>query len=97
MIDLDVGSRIVELRNKKKMSTNGLANKAGISQSYLRDVELGITNPTVEKIEYICEALDISLKDFFDTDNVDDNVECILSRLSEKQKEALIEFLKTIK
>lgn len=37
---------------------------AGISQSYLRDVELGNKNPTVEVLSYLCDALGISLLDF---------------------------------
>lgn len=62
---MDVGKRIVELREKKNISTNKLANLAGISQSYLRDLEMNKKNPTVEMLSYICFALDISLRDFF--------------------------------
>lgn len=83
------------------MSVNKLANKAGISQSYLRSIELEEKNPTVEFLSYICEALDISLKDFFD-----DNVEHELKedpllqefyQLSPKQREALHNFIETMK
>lgn len=62
---MDVGKRIVELRERKGISTNKLANISGISQSYLRDIELGKKNPTVEILSYICFALDISVQDFF--------------------------------
>lgn len=62
---MDVGKRIVELRERKNMSTNKLANLAGISQSYLRDLEMDKKNPTVEMLSYICFALDISVQDFF--------------------------------
>ena len=58
---MDVGKRIVELRERKNMSTNKLANLAGISQSYLRDLEMDKKNPTVEMLSYICFALDISV------------------------------------
>ena len=47
----DVGARIKELRIKSGLTVNGLANKAGISQSYLRDIELGNKQPTVEYLE----------------------------------------------
>ena len=56
---MDVGKRIVELRERKNMSTNKLANLAGISQSYLRDLEMDKKNPTVAMLSYI------SLQDFF--------------------------------
>lgn len=62
---MEVSRRIVQLREMQGISTNKLANKAGISQSYLRDIELGKKNPTVEVLSYICEALKITLKDFF--------------------------------
>ena len=44
---MNVGERIKELREKRGLTVNKLANLAGISQSYLRDVELGNKNPTV--------------------------------------------------
>ena len=51
---MNVGGRITELRKKKGITTNRLAYLAGISQSYLRDIELGKKNPTVEVLSYIC-------------------------------------------
>lgn len=38
---MDIGTRISYFRNAKQYSVNRLATLAGISQSYLRDVELG--------------------------------------------------------
>lgn len=64
---MDIGTRISYFRNAKQYSVNRLATLAGISQSYLRDVELGKKNPTVEVLSYICDALDLSLRDFFVT------------------------------
>ena len=68
---MDVGKRVRELREQKGISTNKLANLSGISQSYLRDIELGDKNPTVEVISYICGALNITLQDFFTEQNVE--------------------------
>lgn len=62
---MDLSKRIVQLREMQGISTNKLANKAGISQSYLREIELGSKNPTIEILSYICEALNISLSHFF--------------------------------
>lgn len=61
---METGKRITYFRTQKNYSVNKLANLAGISQSYLRDVELGNKNPTIEILSYICDALNISLKDF---------------------------------
>lgn len=92
---MDVGKRIVNLRVKQGISTNKLANLAGISQSYLRDIELGKKQPTVEYLSYICDALKISLKDFFD-EGKDKELEISISKLSEIQQSKLIEFLNTL-
>lgn len=62
---MDISKRIVQLREAQKISTNKLAGKAGISQSYLREIELGRKNPTIEILSYICDALSISLSVFF--------------------------------
>lgn len=63
--EFDVGARIVQLRQKKNITTNKLANMAGVSQSFLRDIELGNKKPTVETLSYICAALGVSLQSFF--------------------------------
>lgn len=94
---MDIGERIIFLRTAKQYSVNKLANLAGISQSYLRDIELGNKNPTVEILSYICDALDLSLSDFFNDNKLDsiatDPFTEKLYRLTPKQKNALMDFL----
>ncbi len=96
---MDIGSRITELRKAKGISTNKLANLAGVSQSYLREVELGKKNPTVETLSYICFGLDTTLQAFFTTDK--EQVNPILlsaaARLSESEQIKLAEFINEIK
>ncbi len=96
----DIGSRISLYRSKKNISTNKLANLAGISQSYLRDIELGNKNPTIEIVYIICQALEITLSQFFSDDfsdaiNEDDLISQIY-KLSSEQREKLLAFLKTL-
>lgn len=93
---MDVGKRIIELREKRGISTNKLANLAGITQSYLRNIEIGKTNPTVEMLEYICEALNISIRDFFEV-NETNEITTAISSLTEKQKSALLIFINSMK
>ena len=92
---MNVGERLKELREKSGYTVNKLANMAGISQSYLRDIELGNKNPTVETLSYFCDALNISLKDFFDTDNneISPLLMTAISGLSDEQQKKLAEFL----
>ena len=96
---MDVGLRLKELREKKGITVNKLANLAGISQSYLRDIELGNKNPTIETLSYFCDALGISLKDFFDnTENeINPFLKSEIARLTDLQQIKLAEFLRTLK
>lgn len=94
-----VGDRLRFFREQKQISTNKLANLAGISQSYVREIELGNKNPTIEIIFHLCRALDISLKDFFDDENnllSNDPLITRIYRLNTAQREALLTFLNTI-
>lgn len=64
-MNFDVGARIKELRTARGFSTNKLSNMAGLSQSYVRNLEAGkYDNPTVDSLELICEALGIAFEDF---------------------------------
>ena len=54
---MNVGERIKALREAKNLTVNKLANMAGISQSLLRDIELGNKKITVETLSYFCDAL----------------------------------------
>ncbi len=96
----DIGERIKFFRMQKGYSINKLALLSGISQSYLRDVELGNKNPTVEVVSEICWALEISLKDFFDEHECDsfihDPIISKIYRLSPIQRTALSSFIDTI-
>lgn len=96
---MDVGKRIIELREKKKISTNKLANISGISQSYLRDIESNKKNPTVETLSYICYGLDISLQDFFNesTSHISPFLSSSLRHLSEEEQIKLSELILLIK
>lgn len=97
---MTVGEKITYFRKKKQYSVNKLANLAGISQSYLRDIELLNKNPTIEILTYICDALQISLETFFSEtetpDPFDDALYQKISLLTPGQKASLTDFLDTM-
>ncbi len=62
---MDVSSRIKQLRESAGLSKNKLASMSGISQAYISMLEAGTKQPTVEKLSAICNALGITLSDFF--------------------------------
>ena len=97
---MDIAAQIKFFREQKGYTVNNLANLAGISQSYLRAVELGQKNPTVDLLSSLCWALDISLRDFFNDELLSDlkQDELILQiyRLSDEQRKQLTLFLKSL-
>lgn len=95
---INVGQRIKQLREAQGFTVNKLANLSGISQSHLREIELGNKNPTVETLSYFCEALNITLSDFFKEN--DNGVTPVLlrsiSKLSHSQQLILANFLNSL-
>ena len=68
-----VADRIVELCNQKNIAINALANMSGISPSTLYSVlNEKSQNPGIVTIKKLCDGLDISLREFFNTDIFDD-------------------------
>ena len=93
---MDVGKRLTELRTLCGFTQNGLADFAGVSQSHLRRVELGEADITVGHLELLCDALNISLCDFFIESTGDNRTSAALSQLSPKQKQLLLDFLESL-
>lgn len=97
---MEIGKRIMELREAAGWTTNRLANLCGLSQSFLRSVELGEKGISVENLQMICDTLHISLRDFFDVpsdqDTEQDRLLRQITKLTSEQKLALISFLETI-
>lgn len=93
---MDVGKRIAELRDKAGYTQNGLAERAGVSQSHLRKVELGISGITVDHLEMICDTLGVTLKEFFDEGDESDEFSMAVATLTPKQKMRLLEFIKSL-
>jgi transcriptional regulator with XRE-family HTH domain len=60
-----VGQRIKELRNELGISQEALANKAGVDRTYVTDVENGRRNVSVELLEKLIKALEVSIQEFF--------------------------------
>ena len=68
-----VAERIIELCNKKNIAINALANIAGISPSTLYSVlNEKSQNPGIVTIKKLCDGLEISLREFFNADIVED-------------------------
>ena len=92
----EIGKKIEKIRKERRMSQYQLAMDAGLSTSYIPDIEKGLKCPTGGTLDNICYALHITLKDFF-TEQTDEVVSRDkLSALNESQKRLLNEFLNSL-
>ena len=63
-----VRERITELCEEKHITINKLANISGITQSTLNNIMSGRNNSTtISTIQKICDGLEITVTDFFDS------------------------------
>ena len=63
-----VRERIAELCEEKHITINKLANISGITQSTLNNIMSGRNNSTtISTIQKICDGLEITVTDFFDS------------------------------
>ena len=71
-----VGIHIKRLRQRKGYSINELAEKAGVSKSYLSYIERGIQkNPSLQVLSRISETLDISVEELFSRKKEDESLD----------------------
>lgn len=98
------GNRIRELRNKRSLSQERLALNAGITPAYLGLVERGKRNATVATVERVCDAMNITLSEFFaasdrpvqEDDEVAQQILCQLNGLSEVEKQSFLQLIKQV-
>lgn len=84
MDKIKIGNQLKALRKSKNMTTQQLADKVSISQSYISRFENGRAIPDIEMLESILTALDTDLASFFSSE-------------LEEMPEDLIQLLDTVK
>jgi len=101
---MEIGSRVIKWRESKGLSTYKLAKLSSVSQTYLREIEQGSKQPTVEIVDKICTALGITLSEFFADEDGGSQIDTRAARLAdgatelppeaEKELEQLMEYLR---
>jgi transcriptional regulator with XRE-family HTH domain len=67
-----LGDNIRKIRRSKKLSINALSKITGISLGYLSDLENNkASNPTMEKLQKIADALNVPVDEFFKTEKIE--------------------------
>lgn len=62
-MNLQIGYTLKEARKKHKLTLAQLAEQTGLSTSYLSLLERGLNSPTVENLNRVCAALNLTLSD----------------------------------
>ena len=78
----NVGERIKILRKERNLTLKSLSEKSNISVSFLSDIENGRSHPSLEKLNSIANALNISTSYLLD----ENRSEVTLSIKDEKDK-----------
>lgn len=93
---MDISKRLIALREQYGFTQNRLAEWAGVSQTHLRRVERGEADITVGHLQLLCDAMSITLKDFFAEDSKADEMAAAFSKLTPKQQKLLLAFLESL-
>ena len=59
-----IGSRIRELRKDRKINLVDMAEKVGLSPSYLSQIERGLINPSLASLRKVARELNVPIYEF---------------------------------
>ena len=63
--DLQLGPRIRALRQARRLTLRVVADRAGVTESFLSQVERDVTSPSIATVHRIAGALDLSIAQLF--------------------------------
>jgi len=66
--DVDVGERLREIRQQRRATLRTVADRSGLSESFLSQVERGRSNASIASLRRIADALGVSVADLFEPD-----------------------------
>ena len=99
----DIGSFIRQQRERSAISIRKLAERAGISNPYLSQIERGLRKPSAEILKRIARGLSVSAESLFEragllegreTPDVENAIESD-PELTERQKQALTQIYRS--
>lgn len=97
-----LGLKIKELRKRKGLTQEELAELIQMEQNSISVMESGRNFPTLGTLEKIAKVLDVNLSDFFDYDYIEDidvikaSTEDIINKMDDKQLRQLFKYVKSI-
>ena len=70
-MEMDIGSKIKELRVVKGLTQEELADRAELSKGFISQVERDLTSPSIATLSDILQCLGVSVAEFFAEDSDD--------------------------
>lgn len=72
-VDVTIGGKIKLYREKKKITLNQLGETCGISKQTIFNYEKNKTIPSIDKLNKICQALNINIDSFLEEVHIENN------------------------
>ncbi len=69
MYSEDFSNRLIKLRNQKGVSARDMSLSIGQNPGYINNIETRKALPSMANFFYICDYLNITPKEFFDTES----------------------------
>ncbi|MCG6403681.1 helix-turn-helix domain-containing protein [Vibrio fluvialis] len=99
-IDNPIPKRLKEARKKVKISQKTLGVRIGIddgvASARMNQYERGVHTPDVRTLKLLAKELDVPLNYFFCEDDSTAEIATAISKLSEEQRNQVLEFIKSI-
>lgn len=64
-VDTGLGARIRTMRQARRLTLRTLASRAGVTESFLSQVERDVTSPSIASVQRIARGLDLSVAQLF--------------------------------
>lgn len=94
----DFALRLARLREKKGVSARDMSLSMGQNAGYIHNIESGKSKPSITGFFYICEYLNVTPSEFFDTESINpEKVNAIikdLKKLDDKQLDTISALIK---
>jgi transcriptional regulator with XRE-family HTH domain len=68
--EVDVGERLRALRRSRRATLRTVAERSGLSESFLSQVERGRSSASIESLRRMADALGVSMADLFEPDRL---------------------------
>ena len=68
---MEISERLYYWRNLNRISVYKLSKLSGVSENHIRNLENGKKQPTIKTLQALTDGLNITLSEFFNTENDD--------------------------